>query len=188
MVADPDKNVPSREPVHELCEQLDLLRAVTSAHSDAMFVKNLAGVYLYCNEAASRFVGRSCSEIVGRTDAELFEPEAAERILVQDRRVAVTERRETEDHFITVAGKPCLFETSKMPYRNSIGEVVGGIGIAREVSVSREEIQSLRESEERYPLDWSCQTPDMEFRKRFAAKSLNPALPPKVPAKAPASD
>ena len=150
MVADPDKNVPAREPVHELCEQLDLLRAVTSAHGDAMFVKNLAGVYLYCNEAASRFVGRSCSEIVGRTDAELLEPEAAERIRVQDRRVAVTEKRETEDHIITVAGKPCLFETSKMPYRNSIGEVVGVIGIAREVSVSREEIQSLRESEERY--------------------------------------
>ena len=122
-MADPDKNVPSREPVHELCEQLDLLRAVTSAHSDALFVKNLAGVYLYCNEAASRFVGRSCSEIVGRTDAELLEPEAAERIRVQDRRVAVTEKRETEDHIITVAGKPCLFETSKMPYRNSIGEV-----------------------------------------------------------------
>jgi PAS domain-containing protein len=52
-------------------EQAALLSGLLDSIPDMVFFKNISGVYLGCNPAFSRFVGRPREEITGRTDYDL---------------------------------------------------------------------------------------------------------------------
>ncbi len=59
----------------ELRRTSNLLQAFSRGISDAVFFKDKHGRYLLFNEAASRFVGKSVEEVIGKDDTALFLPE-----------------------------------------------------------------------------------------------------------------
>ncbi|MBN9522360.1 PAS domain S-box protein [bacterium] len=141
----------------ELWRTADLLRAVADTTTDAMFVKDRDGKYLFMNEAAARFVGRPVAEVLGRDDTAVFDPDSARLLMARDRRVMAAGRTETEEEELTAAGTTRVFLATKGPYRDAAGAVVGLIGVSRDVTdrvraerALREKEQSLRESEARY--------------------------------------
>ena len=147
MTADPGHRL---LPDAECEDALLLLEAVASTHPDAMFVKDLAGTYLYCNTAAARMLGRTLGEIVGQTDDDLFDERAVQLIRAQDSRVMGFDREESEEHELEIGGRLCLFQTTKSPFRSRCGEIVGVVGILRDITAQKEAEISLRESEQRY--------------------------------------
>jgi len=48
------------------------LSALLAEALEAVFIKDLAGRYLYVNPAAARLLGRSPEEVIGKKDAELL--------------------------------------------------------------------------------------------------------------------
>ncbi|MBX9678810.1 MAG: PAS domain S-box protein [Gemmataceae bacterium] len=129
-----------------------LLEAVTNETTDAVFVKDLDGKYLFFNEAAARFVGRPVAEVLGRDDRELFDPESAAIIMAHDREAAAGGRPTTHQEHLTAAGVARVYSVTKAPFRDSQGEVIGLFGISRDVSqqilIQAELAQTERESRE----------------------------------------
>jgi len=125
----------------------DLLQAVSDGASEAIYVKDRAGRYLFFNPAAARFVGRPVEEVLGRDDTELFDPDDARRLRASDHRVMTGGRSVTTEEVLTAAGTTRTYLGTKSPYRDASGDVVGVIGISRDMTDWKraEEVLRLRD-------------------------------------------
>ena len=136
-----------RQAEEELRRTAALLRAVAGGTTDAVFIKDRAGRYLLCNEAGSRLISRSVAEVLGKDDTELFEPESARTVMEWDRRVMTAGTVETLEHELTAGGVIRAWIATKAPYRDEHGNVVGVIGIARDVTERKRAEDAVRDSE-----------------------------------------
>jgi len=153
----------------ELEKNLTLLRGITEGTTDAVFVKDLAGRYLMINTAGAHFLGRTPEEVIGKTDAEVFLPQVGRAIWDSDRKILRSGETRTFEEFGTAAGVTRLYLATKGPFRDPNGEVIGLLGICRDITDRKraeEEIrssqQSLRMHIEKTPLavvEW-----DLDFR------------------------
>jgi two-component system cell cycle sensor histidine kinase/response regulator CckA len=126
-----------------------LFRAVVDGTSDAVFIKDLAGRYILINEAASRFVGRPIEEVLGRDDTALFGPDDARQVMTHDRRVMDSDCISTHEESVTEAGVTRIYLSTKTPYKDARGRVIGLIGISRDLTDRLKGEVALRESQAR---------------------------------------
>jgi PAS domain S-box-containing protein len=138
-----------RRAEEELERTASLLRAVADETTDAVFVKDKGGKYLLMNEAAARFVGKSVAEVLGKDDTALFDPDSARRLMERDQRVMESGRAETMEQVLTAAGVTRAFQSTKAPYRDSSGNVIGLVGISRDITEHKRAEEAVRQSEER---------------------------------------
>ncbi|VTR94811.1 multi-sensor hybrid histidine kinase : Multi-sensor hybrid histidine kinase OS=Chthoniobacter flavus Ellin428 GN=CfE428DRAFT_6228 PE=4 SV=1: Response_reg: GAF_3: PAS_4: PAS_4: GAF_2: PAS_9: PAS_3: HisKA: HATPase_c: Response_reg [Gemmata massiliana] len=118
----------------EVRRSADLLRAVADGTTDAVFVKDRDGKYLLFNEAAARFVGKPVAEVLGKDDTTLFDPASARVSMDNDRRVLASGLTETEEETLTAVGITRTYLATKGPYRDADGNVIGVIGISRDIT------------------------------------------------------
>lgn len=122
-----------------------LLRAVTDGTSDAIFVKDIEGRYLFINEAAAKYMGRTIEEIIGHDDRSFFDEKGARTIRENDLRVIDAGHSITEEEQLNSGGEARVFLATKAPYRSPDGRVVGVIGISRDITEKKSlEAQFLR--------------------------------------------
>jgi PAS domain S-box-containing protein len=141
-----DERLDQRERLRALA----LLEAIARSASDAIYAKDLDGRYVYCNRAAAALVGRSATEVLGRTDAELFDGETAARLSEDDRRAALGQAAEPYEQVVPSAQGPLHMLTTKGPLVDSEGSLLGILGMSRDVRAMREAQRALRASEEHY--------------------------------------
>jgi PAS domain S-box-containing protein len=130
----------------ELHRTAELLSAVAEGTTDAVFVKDRAGKYLFFNEAASRFVGRPIAEVVGKDDTALFDAESARRVMARDREIMEVGRVESAEEHLTAAGITRVYQATKAPYRDATGNVIGLVGISRDIT-EQKRAEDLRAGE-----------------------------------------
>jgi len=112
----------------------ELLRAVCEGTTDAVYVKDRAGKYLLFNPAAGLFVGKHPKDVIGRTDAELFDSASATAIAAFDDGVMESGLPLTQEENLTAAGTTRTYLSTKVPQRDAEGTVIGLIGIARDIT------------------------------------------------------
>ncbi len=134
----------------EVLRTATLLKAVADGTSDAVFVKDRQGRYLLANPATARFIGRPIEEIVGSDDTELFEPDSAQRIMENDRRVMASGEVHSQEERLTAAGTTRTFMATKAPYRDANGCIVGIIGVSRDITDRKQAESEYRQMEEQF--------------------------------------
>src|SRR5262249_17843002 len=97
-------------------------------------VKDSQGCYLLMNSAGASLLGHTPEEIVGKTDSELFPAREAEAILAADRKVMESGQMLTSEDVLTLAGTPRIYLTTKNPYRDAQGKVIGVLGISVDIT------------------------------------------------------
>ncbi|MGE3956652.1 MAG: PAS domain S-box protein [Vicinamibacterales bacterium] len=129
-------------------EERARLRSVLNTIPDLVFVKDTTGRWVACNPALERFLGKRETELLGRTDADLFPREDATQFQEDDAEVCRTGRTiRREEDVVSADGVLTSFETIKTPmYRD--GELIGVLGIARDVTEQRRVTRALAESEQ----------------------------------------
>ncbi len=118
----------------EIHRSTDLLRAITGSTTDAIFVKDIEGRYLFFNEAASDLTGKPAEEIIGRDDHSLFEGDGAQVAMENDQLVMRTNQVQTREEVLTSSGVTRTYLATKAPYRDGAGNVIGIIGISRDIT------------------------------------------------------
>ncbi len=128
-----------------------LLRAVTDATPDPVFLKGRDGRWLFCNPATLPVTGKTMDQVIGKTDAEIYgDPAISAPLMETDRRVMESGQAEVVDERILGPQGYRLFLSTKAPYRDAEGRVVGVIGNARDITDRKRAEQELLAAEERF--------------------------------------
>ena len=124
-----------------------LLRCLIDSIPDLIFYKNTDSVYLGCNKGFTSLVGRPESEIIGLTDWDMFASESAELFRETDRQMlAARSPRSNEECLTYPDGTSRIHDTLKTPFFGDDGEVIGLIGISRDITERKEVEEKLRET------------------------------------------
>jgi len=122
----------------KISQQSSILSAVFESAADIIYYKDYLyqnGVYLGCNHAFEKFIGKSKDQIIGKTDIELFGYELGRAFQKRDRQVLKNKINITnEDRLEHQLGDVVLFATSKSPLYNKKNEILGVLGISRDIS------------------------------------------------------
>lgn len=121
-----------------------LLVSLLDSIPDLIFFKDTDGRYLGCNNAFEKFVGKSQQEIVGRSDFDLFGQQMATLFRDRDTLMMLQKSQSRNDELVTYPdGHQVYFETLKTPYYDHEGNVLGLIGISRDISLRKEKEQEI---------------------------------------------
>jgi PAS domain S-box-containing protein len=120
-------------------------RAVIDHAPEPIFIKDREGHYVLINTATAIAMGRPSAEIVGRKDADLFPAEVARRFAEDDEKVMATREQLTVEDVFRLGAITRLFQTSKFPYFSPAGELLGVIGIARDITEQKRLESTLTE-------------------------------------------
>lgn len=117
-----------------LKESEAMLHAIFDATKDAIFIKDLLGRYVKINKACADIMLLKPEAAPGKTDADIFTAKVALELAQDDREVLRTGRtlERTYDRVLP-SGKYC-FNTVKTPLRNSAREIIGVLGVARDIT------------------------------------------------------
>ena len=117
-----------------LRENNTLLKSVLEAIPGVFFVKDSAGKYIVTNSNLAKSLGKSVIDVVGKTDRDLFPVEVASSILEKDRELIEQVITQQFEEVIPTPTGDRTYLTVKTPFLSAEGDVVGIIGLSRDVS------------------------------------------------------
>ena len=138
--------------VHErgalAAERLSLKRLIDLV-PDTLWLKDADSRFLIANDATAHQNGFSSSEdLIGKTDHDLHSPEVAKRFFANERRIVETGEPliDSEEVVIAADGRQVWLSSTKVPFRDEGGEVVGLFGISRDIT-ARKFAERLRDGQ-----------------------------------------
>ena len=129
----------------ELQRSMSLLSAIIDGASDHIHVKDLEGRYVLVNRADAGWFERAAADIIGRTDAELTDPQESARVIEIDRGVIESGRPLSYEQEATIDGVTRTWLTTKDVVRDAAGGVTGVFAISREITEQRRHEAHLRQ-------------------------------------------
>jgi two-component system, cell cycle sensor histidine kinase and response regulator CckA len=129
-----------------LSESHDLLRALVEGSPDPIYAKDLRGRYLMINSAGAKLLGKSVEDVIGKEDDALLPPDAARAIRELDMRILITGEKESFEETVSAPGTR-IFHLTKAPFRDRQGNVIGLVGISRDVTEMKRLEADLRQAQ-----------------------------------------
>ena len=141
---------------------IELLSAFFDSTSDAIYIKDVQGRYLFANEAYATAVGYPLANIIGHTDLAICTPAVARQTMKLDAEIIAQNRKKTFEETIANRHGINTYLTTKMPLW-SRGNLLGMLGTARElIAFSRSNAIQYRQEEQLEAIFQSL--PDLFFR------------------------
>ncbi|MEY2669270.1 MAG: hypothetical protein RJA59_1908, partial [Pseudomonadota bacterium] len=140
-----------RRAEEDLSRRGQLLRLVIETSPDPVFVKNREAQVLFANPATLRAIGKPAEKVIGRGDVELYDdPATGLAIQENDRRIMATGIEEVVEETVSNSQGTRVFLSTKTPWRDSTGQVIGLVGIARDITERKRAEEAVRGSERRF--------------------------------------
>lgn len=119
--------------------------ALLSNIPDSVWLKDNGGRYIAVNKSFAGLCGRTAEEVAGKIDNEIWPGHLAERCIQDDKEVmqSRTEKCVVEPS-IDKLGREAWIETIKRPIFGENGEVVGMVGIARDITARKKSEERLK--------------------------------------------
>ena len=141
------RDVTDRKRTEEaLAKERDMLRTVIDNLPDYIYVKDTEGRFLLNNTAHVRSLGAAAQEdALGKTDFHFFSHELAgrahddEQAIIQSGQPLVNRERARTD----AQGNITWVATTKVPWRDSRGSIVGIVGLSRDITERKQAEEAL---------------------------------------------
>jgi len=140
-----DAQTPAASP-----ESLDssIVRMLMDATPDRIYFKDLESRFVRNNLAQSRLIGESSPEAcVGKTDFDYFSREHAEKARADELEIIRTGRAIVgkEEHITLRDGTSAWVSTTKLPWRDATGRIIGTFGLTRDITETKLAEEKLTE-------------------------------------------
>ncbi len=125
-----------------LKKQLDML---LDTIPDLIWLKDVNGFYLFCNRAFGRLYGAKEAQIVGKSDYDFVDAATADFFRTHDMIAMDADGPVVNEEQLVFKedGYTGYFETIKAPFYNAHNEIIGVLGIARDISKRRENEEKI---------------------------------------------
>ena len=122
-----------------LATERHLLEVLLTGLPDSVFIKDREGRFLLANQVVAQWMGETPASLRGKRDADIFPAELAAVFRKDEEDVMasgmpVINREETVR---TMDGRELCVLTTKLPYRNPSGEIIGVIGMSRNITLRK---------------------------------------------------
>lgn len=165
------RNITDRKMAEDALIKINArLQTLIDTIPDIVYFKNLQGRNLVVNSAFEELVGMGRADIVGKTDEELFPLELARQCMRSDDEVVRNGKaRRCEEQVVDKKGNKIFFESIKTPLYDKHENIVGLVGVSRNITERKTAEESLKESTERLrSLTVHLQTLQEKERRRIA--------------------
>jgi len=143
-----------RKTVEALLHSEATLQSVLQTIPDRVWMKDLQGVYLTCNQAFASGLQATPEMVTGTTDAYWLGEELAREILASDAVAMKAGKaiRFEESMAGPDGGRPMLYEIVKTPFMDQDGRIAGVICIAHNIQQRKDAEAKLRNASEQLEL------------------------------------
>ena len=146
------RDITARKQVEEaLARERRLLRTLIDNLPDCIYAKDTACRKTLANPADLKNLHcETEAEAIGKTDFDLFPQDIAEKFYADDQKVIQGQPAiNREEYFLDEEGRKRWLLTSKLPLRDENGEIVGLVGIGRDITERKRAEEALQNSEEK---------------------------------------
>ncbi len=136
-----------------LAEERNLLRTLIDTIPDFIYIKDLQHRFILTNVAHA--LARRNSDpnnLIGKSDFDYFPQEMAEQFEAEEAEIFRTGKPllNYEQPSMGQGGVMIWASSNKVPLRNLDNQIIGLVGVTRDITESKRNEEALRESEERY--------------------------------------
>ncbi len=134
---------------NQLAAERNLLRSLIDNLPDYIYVKDTQHRYAIDNIAHRRFLGASTEEeVIGKRLSDFFPSELVEQFSRDDQNIIEKGQilLNREEPFVGRDGRRRWHATTKVPLRNSEGQIVGLVGISRDITERKENEEKLQQA------------------------------------------
>gem|GEM_PF-3361633 len=132
--------------VADSLQQKLLLRAVMDAIPDMVFYKDCDRRYAGCNKALELALGMGEAELIGQSDDVLLPSPLRETCYQADMAILGGQEKIVAEEVMSSPEGPIYLESIKTPYRSPGGDIIGIVGVSRDITPHKKREEELREA------------------------------------------
>ena len=132
-----------------LARERSLLRTMIDLIPANIYAKDAQSRFLASNVRVARSMGATPEQLLGKTDFDFFPPAMAqtffddEQAIVKSGQALIDREEQVLDH--TTIGSMRTYSTSKIPFHDNLGNVIGTVGIGHDITERRDNERKQRE-------------------------------------------
>jgi sigma-B regulation protein RsbU (phosphoserine phosphatase) len=129
-----------------LARERFLLKTLMDNLPDTIYFKDRESRFIAVNRGAAAWFGlEDPADVLGKTDADLFAPAHADAALHDEREILRTGRPlvNVEEKETWPDGRETWVSTTKLPLRDSNGEIIGTFGLSRDITGKKQAEEKL---------------------------------------------
>jgi len=150
-----------KKAIEALARSESKFRTLVEHLPKKIFVKDKNSVYLFSNQNYAQDLKIKPEEIIGKTDYDFYPKELAEKYCADDKRIIETGKTEDIEEKYIENGEERWVHTIKTPYKDAKGNIIGVLGIFRDITEQKKTKEFL--------LETNCQLQETS-QKLFIAK------------------
>jgi diguanylate cyclase (GGDEF)-like protein/hemerythrin-like metal-binding protein/PAS domain S-box-containing protein len=130
-------NINNRRQIElELLHEKSFLKTLIQTIPDLVWLKDSDGLYLACNTRFEEFFGAKEEDILGKNDYDFVNKDLADIFRINDNKVMKNSKAYINEEEVSFAidGHKEILQTTKVPMYNNNGELIGVLGVARDIT------------------------------------------------------
>ncbi|WP_294960964.1 PAS domain S-box protein [Sulfurimonas sp.] len=137
-----------KENKNTIIEIKELYQDIISSVDNLIFVKDTNFVYITCNSAFEKLMGRPKDEIIGKNDYDLFEKDIADFFRMHDTNMFTDNKTKSNYEWITYPdGSQVYLLTTKSPLLDSNAKVYGLVANSIDMTEQEYTLERLKEAQ-----------------------------------------
>lgn len=142
-----------RQAEAALAEERNLLRTLIDTLPDYIYFKDTESRFITANQAVAEVMGaQTIDKLTGKTDFDFYPQELAAQYYADEQKVVRSRQPliNQKERVIDPSGQRRWTLTTKVPLQNSQGQILGLVGVGRDITEWMQAEKALQESEKRY--------------------------------------